>query len=72
MARFIDGTYRDDPTNWWIYGPQCLEGMVTAAGFQSAQFKGFYFEPHGEVTAEGIPRGGRGFLIGKKRRHIDR
>lgn len=66
MARFIEGTYRDDPTNWWIYGPQCLEGMVTAAGFQNAQFKGFYFEPHGEETAEGIPRGGRGLLIGKK------
>ena len=29
------GPYRDDPTNWWIYGPECLEGMVTAAGFQT-------------------------------------
>jgi tRNA (mo5U34)-methyltransferase len=38
MARFIEGTYRDDGTNWWIYGPQCLEGMVRAAG-QSAEFK---------------------------------
>jgi tRNA (mo5U34)-methyltransferase len=66
MARFIEGTYRGDPTNWWIYGPQCLEGMVRAAGFQDAQFKGFYFEPDGEKTEEGIPRGGRGFLIGRK------
>ena len=32
MARFIGGTYMDDPTNWWIYGPQCLEGMVKEAG----------------------------------------
>ncbi len=68
MARFIEGTYRDDPTNWWIYGPECLEGIVRAAGFQSAQFRGFYFEPHGEKTPEGIPRGGRGFLVGKKHR----
>jgi hypothetical protein len=52
----------------WIYSPRCLEGIVGAAGFQNAQFKGFYFEPHGEETAEGIPRGGRGFLIGKKHR----
>jgi tRNA (mo5U34)-methyltransferase len=66
MARFIEGTYMDDPTNWWIYGPQCLEGMVRAAGFQSAEFKGFYREPHGEHSPEGIPKGGRGFLIGKK------
>ncbi len=66
MARFIEGTYMDDATNWWIYGPQCLEGMVRAAGFQSAEFKGFYREPHGEQSPEGIPRVGRGFLIGKK------
>ncbi len=66
MARFIEGAYMGDPTNWWIYGPQCLEGMVRAAGFQSAEFKGFYREPHGEQSPEGIPKGGRGFLIGKK------
>jgi SAM-dependent methyltransferase len=66
MARFIEGTYMDDSTNWWIYGPQCLVGMVRAAGFQSAEFKGFYREPHGEQSPEGIPKGGRGFLIGKK------
>ncbi|MEE8345870.1 MAG: DUF1698 domain-containing protein [Dehalococcoidia bacterium] len=66
MARFIEGSYQNDPTNWWIYGPRCLEGMVRAAGFQSAEFKGFYREPHGEESAEGIPKGGRGFLIGKK------
>ena len=66
MARFIEGSYRADSTNWWIYGPQCLEGMVRAAGFRTAQFKGFYFEPYGEETEEGIPRGGRGFLVGKR------
>ncbi len=66
MARFIEGAYMDDPTNWWIYGPQCLEGMVRAAGFGTAEFKGFYREHHGEQSPEGIPKGGRGFLIGKK------
>jgi tRNA (mo5U34)-methyltransferase len=66
MARFLEGPYRGDPTNWWIYGPQCLEGMVRAAGFQGATFQGFYFEPHEEETEEGIPRGGRGLLIGRK------
>ncbi len=66
MARFIEGTYMDDPTNWWIYGPQCLEGMVREAGFQSTEYKGFYREPHGELSPEGIPKGGRGFLVGKK------
>lgn len=66
MGRFIEGAYMGDPTNWWIYGPQCLEGMVRAAGFGSAEFRGFYYEPHSEKSPEGIPKGGRGFLIGKK------
>ena len=66
MARFIEGSYMDDPTNWWIYGPQCLEGMARAAGFQSAEFKGFYYEAHSELSPEGIPKGGRGFLIAAK------
>ncbi len=66
MARFIEGTYMDDSTNWWVYGPRCLEGMVRAAGFQSAEFMGFYHEPHRELSPEGIPKAGRGFLIGKK------
>ena len=66
MARFIEGTYRDDETNWWIYGPECMAGMVRAAGFRTAEFKGFYREPHGQVSEEGIPVGGRGLLIGTK------
>ncbi len=66
MARFIEGAYKGDRTNWWIHGPECFEGMVRAAGFRSAEFKGFFYEPRGELSPEGIPMGGRGFLIGTK------
>jgi tRNA (mo5U34)-methyltransferase len=66
MARFIEGAYKDDLNNWWIHGPECLEGMVRASGFRTADFRGFFLEPRGEFSPEGIPRGGRGLLIGKK------
>ncbi|MEM7205930.1 MAG: DUF1698 domain-containing protein [Planctomycetota bacterium] len=65
-ARFIEGEYRGDPTNWWIFGPRCLEGMVRAVGFARAGFEGFYYTPQGQQTREGLRREGRGFLIGRK------
>ena len=66
MARFIEGDYKGDRTNWWIIGPECMAGMVRAAGFRTAEFKGFFYEPEGGLSVEGIPLGARGFLIGEK------
>ncbi len=65
-ARFIEGTYMEDATNWWIFGPTCMERMVRACGFRTAEFRGFHREPRGALSPEGIPMGGRGFLIATK------
>ncbi|MDD2237601.1 MAG: DUF1698 domain-containing protein [Kiritimatiellae bacterium] len=62
-AWFIEKEYGCDPTNWWIYGPKCLEGMARAAGFSRVQFNGFLWRPEpGTKTPDGFQRQGRGVL----------
>jgi SAM-dependent methyltransferase len=34
LARFIPGSYYEDPTWWWVPGRQALRKMIEAAGFQ--------------------------------------
>jgi 2-polyprenyl-3-methyl-5-hydroxy-6-metoxy-1,4-benzoquinol methylase len=66
-AWFLEREYGGDPSNWWIYGPKCLERMVRAAGFQDVQFAGFIWRPApGTRTPEGMLRQGRGVLICRK------
>jgi SAM-dependent methyltransferase len=63
-AWFIEKEYGQDPSNWWIYGPTCVERMVRAAGFARAEFKGFVWTPPpGSKTPEGYLRQGRGALL---------
>jgi len=62
-AWFIEKEYGNDPTNWWIYGPSCLEGMARAAGYQEVKFEGFLWTPEPDAkTPEGFKRQGRGVL----------
>ena len=66
-AWFIEKTYSEDPSNWWIYGPRCVERMVRAAGFRQAEFQGFvYTPPPGMKTPEGYDRQGRGAYLCRK------
>ena len=66
-AWFIEKTYGDDPSNWWIYGPRCVERMVRAAGFREVEFQGFvYKHPPGTKTPEGFERQGRGAFVCRK------
>jgi tRNA (mo5U34)-methyltransferase len=66
-AWFAEDTYGDDPSNWWICGPRCLERMARAAGFRTAEFQGFIWKPEpGTTTSEGYPRQGRGVVICQK------
>jgi tRNA (mo5U34)-methyltransferase len=63
-AWFIEGEYGRDISNWWIYGPKCLERMARAAGFEDVQFAGFIWRPApGTKTPEGTLRQGRGVVI---------
>jgi len=59
-AWFIEGSYCEDHSNWWVYGPRCVERMVRAAGFARAEFQGFVWTPPpGTKTPEGYDRQGR-------------
>ena len=63
-AWFIEHEYCGDGSNWWLYGPTCVERMVRAAGFSRAEFQGFVWKPRsGEKTPEGFPRQGRGLML---------
>lgn len=66
-AWFIEGDYGGDPTNWWIYGPACLERMARAAGFRDVTFGGYIWQPErGTKVPEGMLRQGRGVVICRK------
>jgi hypothetical protein len=66
-AWFIEGEYCQDVTNWWIYGPRCVERMARAAGFSSVTFQGFIWTPPaGMKTPEGYDRQGRGVFVCRK------
>lgn len=63
-AWFIEGQYGGDLSNWWIYGPTCLERMARAAGFREVTFSGFIWKPKsGTRVPEGMLRQGRGVLV---------
>ncbi len=63
-AWFIEGKYGEDPSNWWIYGPLCLERMARAAGFRRVEFQGFVWKPRrGTRTPEGFLRQGPGAFL---------
>jgi 2-polyprenyl-3-methyl-5-hydroxy-6-metoxy-1,4-benzoquinol methylase len=66
-AWFIEGEYGQDPSNWWIYGPKCVERMVRAAGFPKVDFQGMIWTPPaGMRTPEGFERQGRGAFVCRK------
>jgi SAM-dependent methyltransferase len=66
-AWFIERDYCQDSSNWWIYGPTCVERMVRAAGFRDPVFQGFVWTPpHGTRTPEGFVRQGRAAFVCRK------
>jgi tRNA (mo5U34)-methyltransferase len=66
-AWFIEREYGGDASNWWIYGPTCVERMVRAAGFREAIFRGFIWKPSpGTRTPEGFLRQGRGVVVARR------
>jgi len=59
-AWFIEHAYGEDVSNWWIYGPRCVERMTRAAGFARCEFQGYVWTPPpGDKTKEGYDRQGR-------------
>lgn len=63
-AWFIEKEYGQDLSNWWIYGPKCVERMTRAAGFSRVDFQGFVWTPPpGTKTPEGFERQGRACFV---------
>lgn len=75
--RFIEHTYKNDGTTWWIPGEECLRGMLRSVGFRYVKTHAY---PHGMfgdhyhlgVTEEGIEKGRRIIAIGLKVLDIER
>jgi tRNA (mo5U34)-methyltransferase len=57
-AMFIEGTYDDDATYWWIPGIGCVLGMARTCGFKHVEILE-YVEPTRAVSHEGLPMQGR-------------
>ena len=63
-AWFIEKEYRGDFSNWWVYGPRCVERMARAAGFPRVDFAGFISTPPpGTKTPEGFECQSRGVFV---------
>lgn len=77
--KFIEHTYRNDGTNWWIYGEECLKSMLRSVGFK---FVKSYHYPDGHIvfgkhyskgfTEEGIKKGRRTLLLALRTLGADR
>ncbi len=71
--KFIEHSYKNDGTNWWIFGEECLKGMLRSVGFKFVQS---YTYPNDHptlgkhyyqgFTEEGIIKGKRIVVIGLK------
>jgi tRNA (mo5U34)-methyltransferase len=48
LARFIPGSYYEDPTWWWVPGRQALRAMIEASGFEVVDSFGEAPGPPGE------------------------
>jgi FtsZ-binding cell division protein ZapB/SAM-dependent methyltransferase len=73
---FVEHTYRNDYTTWWIPGLESLKGMMRSAGFpycKTIHYPQSHSTPvfgHGYSigsTEEGFPKAGRAFVIGLKK-----
>jgi len=72
--RFIENSYRNDGTTWWIPGEECLKAMLRSVGFKFVQSYPYkeddpIFGRHYSqgLTEEGIPKGRRMVLVGLKK-----
>jgi 2-polyprenyl-3-methyl-5-hydroxy-6-metoxy-1,4-benzoquinol methylase len=71
-AHFIENSFWGDETYWWIFGDECLMGMLRASGFKDIQM-GLKMKcdsrnpDNPNVTKEGIPAGARAWFTAIKK-----
>lgn len=68
QSQFIEGAFWGDETYWWIFGAECLMGMLRASGFKNVHMplKADCDSRNPEnprVTVEGHPAGARAWFV---------
>lgn len=71
--KFIEHTYRNDGTNWWLFGEECLKGMLRNVGFKFVKSYSYpYHHPtfgdnyYQGLTEEGMKKGKRIVVVALK------
>jgi SAM-dependent methyltransferase len=68
QAQFIEGAFWGDRTYWWIFGDQCLMGMLRSMGFKDVRMPlkadcSSRNPLNPRVTVEGHPAGARAWFV---------
>ena len=53
-ARFVSGSFWNDPTWWWVPGFECMKGILSAAGFTFVKEFGRWVVPNGDFPVDSI------------------
>jgi SAM-dependent methyltransferase len=68
QAQFVEGPFWGDESYWWIFGDQCLMGMLRSSGFKDVRMPlkaacDSRNPSNSRVTVEGHPAGGRAWFV---------
>ncbi|MBN2437570.1 MAG: DUF1698 domain-containing protein [Deltaproteobacteria bacterium] len=68
QTQFVEGSFWGDETYWWIFGDQCLMGMLRSSGFKDVRmpFKAACDSRNpadSKITVEGHPAGARAWFV---------
>lgn len=68
QAQFIEGAFWGDETYWWIFGDECLMGMLRSSGFKDVQMRlkadcDSRNPKDPLMTVEGYPAGARAWFV---------
>lgn len=71
QAQFIEGAFWGDETYWWIFGDECLMGMLRSAGFKDVRMPlkancSSRNPADPKFTVEGYPAGARAWFVATK------
>lgn len=71
QSQFIEGSFWGDSTYWWIFGVECLVGMLKSCGFKDVRVPlkadcDSRNPLNSKVTVEGYPAGARAWFVATK------
>jgi len=71
QAQFIEDSFWGDETYWWVFGDQCLMGMLRASGFKDVRMPlkaacDSRNPTNSRITVEGHPAGARAWFVAVK------